>query len=51
MCERCTQIDERIAHYRLLRLRIADEKTLDGIDVLIEQHQTEKLTLHPDAKE
>ncbi|WP_283843081.1 MULTISPECIES: hypothetical protein [unclassified Bradyrhizobium] len=44
-------MDEKIAHYRSLRMRITDQLTLDGLALLIEQYEAEKRKLHPEPKE
>ena len=37
MCVKCNELDNKIAHYRLMALRITDQRTLDGIAGLIKQ--------------
>ena len=44
MCDKCDEIDRKIAHYKQLATRIDDKQTLAGIDKLIEQMTTEKTT-------
>ncbi|WP_283815068.1 MULTISPECIES: hypothetical protein [unclassified Bradyrhizobium] len=43
-------MDEKIAHYRSLRIRITDQLTLSGLSLLIEQYEAEKRELHPEPK-
>ena len=47
MCEKCTPIDSRIAHYKGIAARIGDQQTQDGISRLILELEQQKLTLHP----
>jgi hypothetical protein len=51
MCDKCSEHDNKIAHYRLLAARITDRETLDGIAGLIEQITAAKVALHPAPKE
>jgi hypothetical protein len=37
MCEKCVEIDKKIAHYERLASRFTDQALLDGIKELIEQ--------------
>lgn len=47
MCEKCREIDERVAHYRLLAARLTDRQTLEAIQQLIDTLEREKAVLHP----
>jgi hypothetical protein len=47
MCEKCTELDSKIEHYRFMASRITDQPMLDGIKELIERMQAQKLALHP----
>jgi hypothetical protein len=47
MCEKCAQLDGKIAHCKALARQIIDQRTLDGIATLIGQHEAEKRELHP----
>lgn len=47
MCEKCIEIDGRIAHYQRLSGSITDQPTIDGIKQIIEQMIAEKQALHP----
>jgi hypothetical protein len=48
MCASCKQLDDQIARYRLFLCRITDQRTLDGIRLLIQQMDAEKERLHGD---
>ncbi|WP_426615243.1 hypothetical protein [Bradyrhizobium sp. McL0616] len=48
MCEKCKPIEDRIAHYQMLRTLISDRQTLDGIASLIAELEEQKRKLHPD---
>ena len=37
MCDRCTELDERIEHYRVLLVRIRDPQTVEAIAALIDR--------------
>ena len=47
MCERCREIDARVAHYRQLAAHVTDRQTLDGIRQIIDGLEREKAALHP----
>jgi hypothetical protein len=48
MCERCDEIDRKIAHYRALAGRITDERSLAGINILITKLEAMKRDFHPE---
>jgi hypothetical protein len=48
MCEKCKELDSKIAHFRSLSSVVTDRMTLDGIETLIERYQAEKKALHPE---
>jgi hypothetical protein len=48
MCSQCIEIDKRIEHYRTMAARVTDQRTLDGIGLLIERLETQKKALHPE---
>jgi beta-phosphoglucomutase-like phosphatase (HAD superfamily) len=48
MCEKCTELDKKIEHYRIMASRITDQPVLDGIKELIERMQAQKAALHPE---
>ena len=47
MCDKCTELDKRIAHFKDLALRIMDPQTLEGARKLIEELHAQKAALHP----
>jgi len=47
MCDRCREIEEKVAHYRQLAAHMSDRQTLDGIQHIINKLEQEKATLHP----
>jgi hypothetical protein len=49
MCEKCVEIEKKIAHYRLIESRMTDETLLDGINVLVAQLEAQKKELHPEG--
>ena len=46
MCDRCNELDDKIAHYERLAVDITDKLTLDGIEQLIKRLKAEKVDLH-----
>jgi hypothetical protein len=53
MCEKCDEVDRKIAHYRELASRVLDQQTQDGIAELIEKATAEKAAFgcdQPDEK-
>ena len=50
MCEKCTEIDAKIEHYRYLSRMVMDQPTLDGIQQLVEQMKAEKVALHAEPQ-
>lgn len=51
MCKKCTELDEKIEHYKRISSHVTDQLTLDGIAGLIKQMMAEKTTLHPEQKQ
>jgi hypothetical protein len=51
MCEKCTELDKKIQHYKSMQYRITDKPVLDGIAELIAELLAKKVELHPDQKE
>jgi hypothetical protein len=47
MCEKCAELDSKIAHYGLLASSVRDARAVDGINQLIEKMKVEKAALHP----
>ena len=51
MCERCIELDRKIAHYRAILSRIRDQAVVDGVSKLIAELMAEKATIHSAGKE
>lgn len=51
MCDKCDEIDRKIAHFKDLAARILDPQTRDGIAELIAEQEAQKATLHPEQKD
>jgi hypothetical protein len=47
MCDKCDELDVRIAHYRKLASAITDRLTLDGIADRIKELEAQKVKFHP----
>ena len=50
MCDKCQELDEKIARYRLIMERVLDDQLRTGITQLIEQAEAEKAALHSGQK-
>jgi hypothetical protein len=50
MCEKCTELDNKIERYHKLSVSISDRQVLDGIKALITEMQAQKAALHPEQK-
>jgi hypothetical protein len=50
VCEKCIELDTKIARCRRLSLAISDQLTIDRIKALILELQTQKAALHPELK-
>ena len=48
MCKKCTELDDKIAHYKRISTYITDQLTMDGIAGLIRKLEAEKAALHPE---
>jgi hypothetical protein len=48
MCEKCSEIDKAIAHYRWIKRQLTDPRTHQAADDLIEKLEAEKRALHPE---
>ena len=48
MCDKCIEIDKKIAHFRNLATRLVDPATLEGTKKLIEEMEATKVALHCD---
>jgi hypothetical protein len=51
MCDKCSELDKKIAHYRQMLLSIGDQITVERIEVLIADLQAQKATLHREQKQ
>jgi hypothetical protein len=51
MCDKCDEIDRKIAHFKDLAGRIFDQQTLNAIAALIAEQEAQKAALHPEQKE
>jgi hypothetical protein len=49
MCEKCLELDARIAHYRALVDPAMDPVTRQRVARLIEDLKSEKAALHPES--
>ena len=49
MCDRCTELDRKIEHYRVLLVRITDKQTTEAIEALIDRLLREKADLHAET--
>ena len=47
MCDRCTELDRKIEHYRQIAAQVIDKVTFDRIEKLVADLQAQKVTLHP----
>jgi hypothetical protein len=47
MCDKCAELDDKIAHYTRMSTYITDQLTLDGIKKLIVHANAERTALHP----
>lgn len=50
MCKRCTELDDKIEHYKRISTYVTDQLTLDGITGLIKQMMAEKAALHREQR-
>jgi hypothetical protein len=48
MCDKCTELDDRIERYLRISSSINDQLTIDRIKELIEDVRAQKAALHPD---
>jgi hypothetical protein len=48
MCEKCTELDKKIEHYRQLSTWVLDQNTQEGIALLVAKYRADKRALHPD---
>jgi hypothetical protein len=45
MCDKCDEVDRKIAHFEMLAGRITDPQTVAGIRTLIEERRAQKAAL------
>jgi len=48
MCDKCVELDGKIAHYLGIASRSTDEAMIGGINVLIARAKAQKVVLHPE---
>ena len=48
MCDKCSELNEKIARYRRISNFVTDKLTLEGIRGLIGRYEAEKRELHPE---
>jgi hypothetical protein len=46
MCEKCAELDNKIAHYGRLALSVTHARTVDGVNELIDKMKVERVALH-----
>ena len=51
MCDKCTDIDAKIAHLTELVAPLLDPQTVEGVGKLIEEMLAQKALLHPEGEE
>jgi hypothetical protein len=51
MCEKCAQLDERIAHYRNLIRGTTDRLAIESAKNLINEAERRKAEFHPEQKQ
>jgi hypothetical protein len=49
MCDKCTELNNKIAHYSRLSMMVLDENALDGIRFLVAKYCDDKKALHPES--
>lgn len=50
MCDKCTELDRKIEHYRSLLFRVTDKMALDGIAGLIAELLAKRGEIHRDRR-
>jgi hypothetical protein len=51
MCDKCTALDSKIAHYLRLEASILDQVTVERLKELIAELIAEKIALHSEQKQ
>lgn len=46
MCEKCTELDKKIEHYKKLSTWVLDQSAQEGIRFLIAKYHDDKKALH-----
>ena len=50
MCDRCEELDKKIAHYRQIIARVLDPLLNERVGKMIEEMEAQKATFHPEQK-
>ena len=50
MCDKCAELDKKIAHFKDLASRLVDPQTVEGANKLIKEMQAQKAALHPEQQ-
>jgi hypothetical protein len=50
MCDKCVELDRKLAHYERLYKSISDQLTIDRINELVKQIKAQKAALHPEQE-
>jgi hypothetical protein len=50
VCDKCKELDKKIAHFADLAARLSDPPTIAAAKKIIEEMQAEKAQLHPECK-
>jgi hypothetical protein len=50
MCDKCAELDEKIARYRRISSSISDQLTIDRISVLIAELEAQQAALHREQR-
>ena len=48
MCDKCTEFDEKIAHYRRISQYVTDQLTKDRLEQLFAELNAQKAAIHPE---
>ena len=48
MCDRCEELDKKIAHYRQIIARVLDPLLNERVGKMIEEMEAQKVTFHPE---
>ena len=50
MCDKCNELDKKIAHYAKLSASITDQLTVERLIAMIAEMEAQKTALHPEQK-